>query len=69
MKTAEIKETTTNKTAEIKENASERSAEFKGNAEKTLSLIHIFGIGPNNPLDIFGKGGAERLIIYPIRCV
>ena len=26
----------------------------------------IFGIGPNNPLDIFGKGGAERLIIYPI---
>jgi hypothetical membrane protein len=23
----------------------------------------IFGIGPNNPLDIFGKGGAERLII------
>ncbi|MGB9201368.1 DUF998 domain-containing protein [Methanobacterium sp.] len=26
----------------------------------------IFGIGPNNPLDVFGKGGAERLIIYPI---
>jgi hypothetical membrane protein len=26
----------------------------------------IFGIGPNNPLDVFGKGGSERLIIYPI---
>lgn len=31
----------------------------------TISPL-IFGIGPNNPLDIFGKGGAERLIIYPI---
>ncbi len=26
----------------------------------------IFGIGPHNPLNVFGKGGAERLIIYPI---
>jgi hypothetical membrane protein len=26
----------------------------------------IYGVGPNNPLDVFGKGGAERLIIYPI---
>jgi len=26
----------------------------------------IFGIGPNNPLNVLGEGGAERLIIYPI---
>ena len=32
----------------------------------TILSPFIFGIGPNNPLDIFGKGGAERLIIYPI---
>ncbi len=32
----------------------------------TIISPFIFGIGPNNPLDIFGKGGAERLIIYPI---
>jgi hypothetical membrane protein len=32
----------------------------------TTILPLIFGIGPNNPLDILGKGGAERLIIYPI---
>ena len=32
----------------------------------TILTPLIFGIGPNNPLDILGKGGAERLIIYPI---
>ena len=32
----------------------------------TVISLLIFGIGFNNPLDIFGKGGTERLIIYPI---
>ena len=32
----------------------------------TVILLFVFGVGPSNPLDIFGKGGAERLIIYPI---
>ena len=32
----------------------------------TIVTPFIFGMGPNNPLDIFGKGGAESLIIYPI---
>jgi hypothetical membrane protein len=32
----------------------------------TIITPFIFGIGPNNPLDILGKGGAERLVIYPI---
>jgi hypothetical membrane protein len=32
----------------------------------TIISSLIYGIGPNNPLDIFGKGGSERLIIYPI---
>ncbi len=32
----------------------------------TIVSPFIYGIGPTNPLDVFGKGGSERLIIYPI---
>lgn len=32
----------------------------------TIISPFVFGIGPHNPLNIFGKGGVERLIIYPI---
>jgi hypothetical membrane protein len=32
----------------------------------TIATPFIFGVGPNNPLDVFGKVGSERLIIYPI---
>ncbi len=32
----------------------------------TIIISLIYGTGPNNPLDILGQGGSERLIIYPI---
>lgn len=32
----------------------------------TILSIFFVGVGPSNPLNILGKGGAERLIIYPI---
>ena len=32
----------------------------------TIVSPFIYGMGPTNPLDVFGKGGSERLIIYPI---
>jgi len=32
----------------------------------TILSVFFVGVGPTNPLNILGKGGAERLIIYPI---
>ena len=32
----------------------------------TIISPFIYGIGPANPLNVFGMGGAERLIVYPI---
>jgi hypothetical membrane protein len=32
----------------------------------TILSVFFIGVGPSNPLDFLGKGGAERLIIYPI---
>ena len=32
----------------------------------TIIISLIYGTGPNNPLDILGTGGSERLIIYII---
>jgi hypothetical membrane protein len=32
----------------------------------TLISPFIYGIGPSNPLNVLGMGGAERLIVYPI---
>lgn len=32
----------------------------------TIIMPFVYGTGPNNPLNELGKGGLERLIIYPI---
>lgn len=32
----------------------------------TILSVFVVGVGPSNPLDVLGKGGAERLIIYPV---
>ena len=32
----------------------------------TILSVFLVGVGPSNPLNYFGRGGAERLIIYPI---
>ena len=37
-----------------------------GIALVTVLSVFFIGVGPANPLDVLGKGGAERLIIYPV---